>query len=201
MLTSSHVYWTWRLARGRPHAPVVALGAAAPDLPGIGLGAHGLARGLRGAALLRATYQRPGRERIHTCAHSVLVPLALALGSPSPGGRALAAGWAGHLAADLLTHHTDAWPPLYPLSRARPRSPVSYWERAHHAHAFSAVECLALGAAALTERRAGGRLAALAALALAALPLARRGVWAAHACVTPHGSPPRSPARGATVTR
>lgn len=202
MLTSSHAYWTWRLARRRPGRRLAVLGAAAPDLPGIALGALGLARGLRGAALLRATYQRPGPARVHSGAHSVLAPLALALAAGRGGaGRALAAGWAGHLAADLLTHHSDAWAPLYPLTRVRPRSPVSYWEPAHHARAFSAAECLALGAAALTERRAGGRLAALAALGLAGLPLVRGGLWAAHACATAQASPPRSPARGVTVTR
>ena len=49
-------------------------------------------------------------------------------------------GWAGHVLADALTHAGDARPILWPISGWRFRSPVSYWERSHHARAFSRVE-------------------------------------------------------------
>ena len=49
-------------------------------------------------------------------------------------------GWAGHVLADTLTHAQDARPILWPISGWRFRSPVSYWERSHHARAFSRVE-------------------------------------------------------------
>ena len=50
-------------------------------------------------------------------------------------------GWAGHhVLADALTHAEDARPILWPISGWRFRSQVSYWERSHHARAFSRVE-------------------------------------------------------------
>lgn len=53
-------------------------------------------------------------------------------------------GWAGHIAADLLTHGADVRPPLWPLSRWRFESPVSYRERDRHGLAFTLAEHAAL---------------------------------------------------------
>lgn len=184
MLTTSHAYWTARAARRSPAAAWAVLGGVAPDLPALALAAGGLARGRRGPALLRQTYGRPGPDRAHRLAHSALVPLAL-LAAGGRRRRALALGWAGHLAADLATHHDDAWPHLFPLSGRRLRSPVSYWQPEWHGRAWSAAESAALLVAAATERRPAGRAAALAALAAAAVPLLRAGTWAARGCVTP----------------
>ena len=49
-------------------------------------------------------------------------------------------GWAGHVLGDALTHAGEARPILWPISGWRLRIPVSYWERSHHARAFSRVE-------------------------------------------------------------
>lgn len=184
MLTSSHAYWTWRAARGRPGAAAAVAGGALPDVPALVAAAALRAGGVPRRDLLAAAYRRPLPRLVHLAAHSALAPAALAAaaGPRRPGARRLAAGWAGHLAADYATHHTDAWPPLWPLTRRVWRAPVSYWEPAHHARAWSAAEAVALLAAAATERSAPGRAAALAAAALATGPLragAARSVWEA----------------------
>lgn len=183
MLTTSHAVWTARLTRRSAARRWAVLGGVAPDLPAAVLGGWAFARGHRGAEFLRRTYQRPGVERVHLLAHSALVP-ALVLLSGGRRRRAVALGWAGHLACDLVTHHDDAWPHLYPLSRHRLRSPVSYWQRHRHARAWSAGESAALAAALLTERERPLRAATLLALAAAAWPLARPGAWTAHGCAT-----------------
>lgn len=56
LLTTSHAYWTWRLAR-TPARPAVVLGAVAPDLPALVLGALAAGRGRRGADLLRRVFR------------------------------------------------------------------------------------------------------------------------------------------------
>jgi hypothetical protein len=166
MLTTSHAFWTWRAARGRPSVAEAVLGAVAPDLPGwIGWGALS-ARGVPREELLGALYHDwPWRE-VHLAVHAVWGPaLAAALGR-----RALAAGWLGHLLVDYATHHDDAWPPLWPLSGRAWRSPVSYWQREHHARAWTTVEVAALAAAVLADR-GSRRAVAVGALAIAAWPL------------------------------
>jgi hypothetical protein len=185
VLTTSHAYWSARAARRSGAAGWAALGGVLPDLPAVVLAGVALAQGRRGPDLLRHTYQRPGPDRVHRLAHSLAGPAALLLTAPGRRRRALALGWAGHLAADLVTHHDDAWPHLYPLSPRRWRSPVSYWQREWHGRAWSAAESAALAVALATERTAGRRAAALAALVAAALPLTRRHPWTAHGCVTP----------------
>lgn len=64
-------------------------------------------------------------------------------------------GWAGHVLADALTHAEDARPILWPLSRRRLRSPVSYWDRSRHALLFALAEhgALLLVAAQAIPRR------------------------------------------------
>lgn len=49
-------------------------------------------------------------------------------------------GWAGHVATDFLTHGSDARQPLWPVSRWRFESPISYRERDRHGVAFTVVE-------------------------------------------------------------
>jgi hypothetical protein len=181
VLTTSHAYWTWRVARRRPGGWAAVAGAVAPDAPALALAAVALFRGLRGPAVLRWAYHRPGPARLHVAAHSALVPAAILLAGRGPAARALAAGWAGHLAADALTHADDAWPHLAPLSRRAFASPLSYWQREHGARAWSAAETAALALALAGGRGARRRLVALGALAAAAVPLLRPRAWSAHA--------------------
>jgi membrane-bound metal-dependent hydrolase YbcI (DUF457 family) len=49
-------------------------------------------------------------------------------------------GWIGHNMADFPTHAEDARPPLWPLSRWRWKSPVSYWDRKFYALPLLLVE-------------------------------------------------------------
>jgi hypothetical protein len=181
VLTSAHAYWTWRALRGRPRAPWAVLGAAIPDLPGVTRALPLAAGGLRGTELMMAVYHRPGWREVHRAAHSAVVLAAAAvLGRRSRRVRALALGWAGHLAVDYACHSTDAWPPFWPLSARSYPSPVSYWERERHAAVWSRAETLALILATLRGPRGLGRLAGLAVAAGAAVPLVRRDVWRWH---------------------
>lgn len=58
---------------------------------------------------------------------------ALPSGPVREGVLAFALGWAGHNVVDLATHASDARPHMWPLSRRRWHSPVSYWDRRSHA--------------------------------------------------------------------
>ncbi len=49
-------------------------------------------------------------------------------------------GWAGHEAAGVLTHGSDARPLFWPVSDLRFRSPISYRERERYGLAFTFVE-------------------------------------------------------------
>ncbi|MDX6667494.1 MAG: hypothetical protein QOK04_874 [Solirubrobacteraceae bacterium] len=183
MQTASHAYWTWRLARDRPHSGPRVLGAVAPDLPAVGLGIALSARGVSRDDLLDQIYLRPAWRWVHLAAHSLLSPAALlAVARRHARAHSFAAGWIGHLLVDYLSHHTDAWPPLWPLSRRDWPSPVSYWEPSHHARLWSATEAAAVALAALTEHRPRRRLLGAAAWAMAGAPalLGRgRDLWTA----------------------
>lgn len=171
MQTATHAYWTWRLARDRPRGGWIVLGAVAPDLPALAVGAGLSARGVDRGELLDEIYHRPAWRWLHLAAHALLAPVAvLAAGRRRPGARALAGGWLGHLSIDYLTHHTDAWPPLWPLQRRGWPSPISYWETAHHARLWSTGEAGALALATAVDRRRTGRVLGVAACALAAGP-------------------------------
>jgi hypothetical protein len=197
VLTTSHLYLTRRLAP-RAVRRAAALGAVMPDAPGIALAVAARARGRRGADLLHDVYRRPSTAPLHRAAHAVAGPVLLGLLLRGRASRALAAGWLAHLAVDAVTHHDDAWPLGWPLTHRVWRSPVSYWQREHHARAFSAAEVLLLSALAVTDRSRAGRLAGLACAALAAAPLLARGEgpYAAHrGCTAAHG-PPHAPQAG-----
>jgi hypothetical protein len=59
-----------------------------------------------------------------------------------------------HLAGDFPVHVDDAHPHFWPFSDWRFRSPISYWDSAHHGRAFSAFEAaLGLSLAVILMRR------------------------------------------------
>lgn len=61
-----------------------------------------------------------------------------------------------HTAIDFLCHREDAHMSLWPVSRWKFVSPVSYWDPAHYGHVFSLFEAaLGLGLALLVFRRFG----------------------------------------------
>jgi hypothetical protein len=181
--TATHAYWTWRLARERPHAGWRVLGAVAPDLPAVALGVALSARGVGRDDLLDEIYLRPTWRWVHLGAHSLLSPAALtAVAGGRSQARSFAGGWTGHLLVDYLTHHTDAWPPLWPLTKRGWPSPVSYWELGHHARLWSAAESAALALAAIRDDRPRRRLLGAAACLLAAAPAllgSGRDLWSA----------------------
>lgn len=152
MRTYSHALLTHRAFRrlGDRAATAASLGAVFPDLPAIA-----------GAAWLAANrLGRPSRgdfER-EVCGRSLFAGPDAALHSALPATAALCAtillgrgaarttllsfalGWAGHVAADILTHGSDARPPLWPVSTRRFESPVSYRERDRYALPFTLAE-------------------------------------------------------------
>jgi hypothetical protein len=70
------------------------------------------------------------------------------------GWLAVVASMALHSTTDLLLHHDDAHAHLFPLSAWRFRSPLSYWDPAHHGRLFAVAELVFVtaGAAALMRR-------------------------------------------------
>jgi phospholipid N-methyltransferase len=146
--TYSHVLCTWAAARRLRSSPkttaaLAAAGAGLPDLPYIAkaltLFVHhrDLTRQQRLAEL---DFFGTPNWTPDLVLHS-LIPIvpALALARKLRSSRlregmgAFAAGWAAHNAVDFLTHAGDARPHLWPLSRWRWHSPVSYWDRRSHA--------------------------------------------------------------------
>jgi hypothetical protein len=169
VLTTTHGYATWLVSRrAHGHRAAMVLGGILPDLPAWGIAMLTTRPGRSGNVVARVYSDRRVRW-LHEGVHSVFAPLLVWAGSPPGGrGRALARGWAGHLAVDLLTHHSDAWPMLWPVTDRRWASPVSYWENDRHARGLRVAE---LGAIACTAAMSGprsGRLAALPAFLVAA---------------------------------
>lgn len=145
------------------------LGAALPDLVAAGPATWQVLRGAPADAILASIRRRPRRREFHRAAHSAVAPIALVALAPL---RPMGLGWAGHVGIDLITHHSDAWPHLWPFDRRVLRSPLSYWERGRGGLTFRWAEMGLLVAGALTERRAHRRLIGLAAAGCAAIPLA-----------------------------
>lgn len=106
----------------------------------------------------------PWRE-VHLMTHSLLVPAAIAA-LPTRRARALAAGWMSHVAIDYLTHHDDAWSPLWPLTAKRWLAPVSYWQVEHHARPFAALDASGLVLIGFVQRDLASAAAASAATAM-----------------------------------
>jgi hypothetical protein len=152
------------------------------DLPALGRGSVLLALGVPREELLAAVYHRPPWRSMHLALHGAPVAAAAAVAARrSPAARSVCAGWAAHLAVDYVSHHTDAWPALWPVSGRHWSAPVSYWEPDHGARTWSAAETAALAAAAVSDDSRAGRVLGAAAALLAAGPLlaGRRSVWGA----------------------
>lgn len=125
-----------------------ASGAVLPDLPVI---CGVLWLGVRRRGFTRREFYEEVCEKgpfsvpdatLHS-ALPVAALLALHLASRARGSRvrlAFLLGWGAHVLADALTHAGDARPILWPLSQWRLRSPVSYWDRSHHALPLALVE-------------------------------------------------------------
>lgn len=157
MLITSHATWIAWLRKDEEQLGWAVVGAVAPDLSAVAAAAVALARGGPGGELLERTYSRSPWREVHLGAHSVWPLLVLApLGRSDARLRRVAEGYLSHLVIDGLTHHDDAWPPLWPLWRGRWRAPLSYWQPQHHARAVALVDLipLALGLRHRPRRRA-----------------------------------------------
>ena len=155
MHTYSHAVFTWAIARyvnrEELHAAAWgAAGAALPDLPVLAKAAYLLWRH-RGSItkeefLEALEYFKEPSGKVDLTLHSLapvgsMLALYKVLGlkrkDPKRTLLAFLLGWIGHNMADFPTHAEDARPPLWPLSRWRWKSPVSYWDRK-----FYALPCL-----------------------------------------------------------
>ncbi len=104
-----------------------------------------------------------GASRVSPAGNSTIPPVALAAlvacllprrGKTHTALLPLLFGWASHVAADALTHGSNARPLLWPVSDYRFKSPLSYHERDRHALPFTVAEHAAV-LAALPEATAG----------------------------------------------
>ena len=164
--TYTHAILTYRAFRrlGAPAATAAAVGAVLPDLPAIAGAAWLAANRLGGFSRKDFETEVCGRGVFagpDAALHSALPVTLAALAAPlclrrGPTRTALLSfllGWAGHVAADILTHGSDARPPLWPVSSRRFESPVSYRERDRHALPFTIAEHAAVLVAASTYHR------------------------------------------------
>lgn len=143
MTTYSHFFWNFVLARRRRGRWPFALGAVLPDLVYFPL--------MAGAWIEHGPGSWGDLARWDAAAAH---PLTLALHSWVPAGLGLAvallAGWTAaipwlagiltHVFIDMLTHVSDAYPILWPLSDVRLRGPISYYEPAHYGREFFVLE-------------------------------------------------------------
>ncbi len=169
LVLAAHAAWMdWLRPEGADRKWAL-LGAMAPDLPAVAAGGVELARGGSPEALAERIYRRRPWPAVHRVAHSLWPLLTLiATERGDPRRRRFAEGYLSHLAIDYLTHHDDAWPPLWPLSGWRWRAPVSYWQTEHHAPAVRLIEMLP--AFGWVDRRPATSAAMLAAVAAAHWP-------------------------------
>ena len=155
MHTYSHAVFTWAAARyvkrEASHAAAWgAAGAALPDMPTLAKAARLLWR-RRGSIekeefLESLEYFKEPSGKVDLSLHSLapvgaLLALYKVLGledkDPKRALLSFLLGWAGHNVLDFPTHAEDARPPLWPLSKWRWKSPISYWDRK-----FYALPCL-----------------------------------------------------------
>jgi hypothetical protein len=159
--TYSYAILTYRALRrfGAPTATAATLGAVLPDLPAIAGAAWLAANRLKGFSRKEFETEVCGRRVFagpDAALHSALPVAMTALGASLCLGRgktrtallSLLLGWAGHVAADVLTHGSNARPLLWPVSACRFESPLSYRERDRHALPFTVAEHAAVLAAA-----------------------------------------------------
>lgn len=157
MRTYSHalfsLYAARRLAPARPSlAAWTTLGAALPDLPALAgavwLGARRRRWFTRQEfceeACEKGPFGGPDAALHSALPAALLLALRVASRGSGPLPTAFLLGWAGHVLADAFTHAEDARPILWPFSKRRFASPVSYWDRTRHAIPFALVEHAAL---------------------------------------------------------
>ena len=171
MHTYSHAVFTWALVRylkrEESRAAVWgAAGSALPDVPTLAKAARllwyrrdSISKEEFNEEWLEALeYYKEPSGKLDLTLHSLapvgsLIALYKVLGleRKDPHGALLyfLLGWAGHNLLDLPTHAEDARPPIWPLSRWRFKSPISYWDRKFYALPILVAEHAAILALAL----------------------------------------------------
>ena len=141
MDTVWHAFWTYLIFRRKPYLSLTLLGAVVPDLATfITMGINFL---LYGFAL--ETYGEPKIPAISIYAsyamHSFFLIVLIGVICYSFARRFFPFfyGLGFHAIIDYATHHTDAYPPFFPLSLMKFPSPVSYWETAYSSYAVMLV--------------------------------------------------------------
>jgi len=136
MDTIWHTFWTYILFRKRQGVHWAVLGSVLPDI--INLFAIGVNFVLYGFNW--QTYVAPVMPTwtlvFNYAAHSLLVItiLGIILFVVARSLLPLCYGLGFHALLDYMTHHTDAYPPFYPLSEWKFVSPISYWEDAYYSN-------------------------------------------------------------------
>jgi len=159
------------------------LGGLVPDLPLYLLSIDALVlRSIPPDTVFGALYFSPGWQRIFAIDHAAPLwggLLALALIRRWALAAAFGLGGLLHVLADFLTHREDARPHFWPLSDWVFRSPVSYWDPAHHGRAVGAVEtALAVALAVWLWRQLPGLRARGAVVLLLGAEMAPALLWA-----------------------
>jgi Domain of unknown function (DUF4184) len=162
MTIYAHAFWAWFPFRRRAWVSWLVLGAVLPDLPYCLSFALAVARrgphAIGDLGLWEELWRSPA-----TCALHSFVPWSLttllflgwlwaswrsgARSARPPAGKttfssklgALLAGWGSHVVVDMLTHRSDGYPILWPLSDYRFPTRLSYWEPAYHGRLFALV--------------------------------------------------------------
>jgi hypothetical protein len=155
MHTYSHAVFTWAVARyvqgEESHVALWgAVGSSLPDVPTLAKATYLLWRNgnsiTKEEFLEALEYFEEPSGKVDLSLHSLapvgtLLALYKTLGlkhkDPKRALLAFLLGWAGHNLLDFPTHAEDARPPLWPLSKWRWKSPISYWDRK-----FYALPCL-----------------------------------------------------------
>ncbi len=136
MDTIWHTFWTYILFKRQKGVHLAVLGSIVPDI--INLFAIGMNFLLAGFTW--ATYVAPTMPAwtliVNYSMHSLVLiaVLGVILYGTARFLLPLCYGLGFHAVLDYLTHHSDAYPPFYPLSSWKFVSPFSYWEEGFYHH-------------------------------------------------------------------
>jgi hypothetical protein len=138
MNTPSHAIVNYALLNGL--APRqgwgIAIGAILPDLPMLVLVLWARVKGIPGQQLWGEVYWQSFWQDFTHYFHSIPLAMGLAIVAHYAGVpwlKWLCLSMVLHSIGDLPLHHDDAHRHFLPLSQYRFISPVSYWDRNHHA--------------------------------------------------------------------
>jgi membrane-bound metal-dependent hydrolase YbcI (DUF457 family) len=143
----SHFLWNLIAARGRSWGLPFAVGAVLPDVVYFPLMIRILLTEGPGEWGDLALWDAATAHPITRALHSYL-PAGLAFVLAYLAGWMWLLPWLGgvlsHVLLDMLTHVSDAYPILWPLSDYRFPTPISYWDPAYHGREFNLIEQTAL---------------------------------------------------------